>query len=201
MKEFKVNVSKDALEAYYGRELTGQEIETARGVTSEIIGGIRVIDKPYFFYSANSLHWNTNMDGFHENAFPERPLSDFLPAVERRKDGFVSGVFCADCRYFEGDCPVENASPWSKHRQFCADFESQHTGLGVRETILNSQKTQDVDLDVRCIPNCARCEWSVPSLWRENIALKTMGCTAQGVKECRDCYNTPECKALYQEKE
>ena len=37
----------------------------------------------------------------------------------------IPGVCCAVCRFFECDdaCQMKTASPWSRHRSFCHEYE------------------------------------------------------------------------------
>jgi hypothetical protein len=60
-------------------------------------------------------------------------------------------------------------------------------------------------VEPRKTPNCAVCRWKVfkkPELINdEPITYITEGiCSAIGYMPCRDCYNTDECKALFEPK-
>lgn len=241
MDEFKVNVSKEALEKYYGREMSGQEVETARLLASESmakdfgISGWKETGLP--INEVDQMECLVAIHGYkviqawtldHGDDFPGRPLSDFLPAPTvnevsetEKSDSLTDGVYCANCRNFEGACPVKEASPWSKFRQFCADFESLTTGLGVEGTILNRKEAVPrVDGDGNFIgildeftpipgvkmvmngdptPNCALCRWAKGR--HKSNGRPYAICEACGYLEAHEAHNTPECKALYEPKE
>ena len=37
--------------------------------------------------------------------------------------GLVMGVCCAYCKHFEKEsCPIKEASPWSKWRNYCSEY-------------------------------------------------------------------------------
>jgi hypothetical protein len=70
-------------------------------------------------------------------------LGTRFEAIEESKlpEGMVLDVCCDLCRKFEDIdcCPVNTASPWSRHKDYCGAFVSKETGLGVRGTILRNE--------------------------------------------------------------
>jgi hypothetical protein len=56
----------------------------------------------------------------------------------------ITGVCCAYCSHFQHPrCPVKTAAPWSKFRQFCADYvpnEHNKVALTLKEGVRQTQE-------------------------------------------------------------
>jgi hypothetical protein len=51
----------------------------------------------------------------------------------------VEGICCEHCVFFEHPlCPVSSADPWSRHKDYCGNFKSNCTGMGVLDTIITN---------------------------------------------------------------
>jgi len=63
-------------------------------------------------------------------ATPKEVFQNFALFKERFADELdnklVEGVCCDLCEKFETDrCPVKNADPWSRHKDYCGEFEPE----------------------------------------------------------------------------
>lgn len=155
---------------------------------------------------------------------PNRPKWVSTTEIEKEIHGPAvssSDLCCAECRHFdisngpEPTCPLRHDLPDGTDMRvfYCADFESHHTGMGVRETIRqqlaavaiaeselaiaakNAAETSAEFLDRadpdygkhQETPNCAKCQWyQSPYI-----------CKACGHDDSRKRFGTNGCRALY----
>jgi len=53
----------------------------------------------------------------------------------------TDGICCNLCSHFETEeCVVKNASPWSRHLQFCAIFRHKESDRTIKEVLKNKIK-------------------------------------------------------------
>ena len=58
------------------------------------------------------------------------------------EDDLLVGVCCQYCTKFEGECPIKNASPWSRWKNFCSEYDPNKDkypeALTIKEAVLKA---------------------------------------------------------------